>query len=489
MSRDSKIIKSTRSEILFHRVLRSWLNVTAIWLFLWGSVTLVCRYLLDMDRILLLLWAALPAFCFIFILYFIQRRRLPLHHELLSFLDEFSDSGGLMMASEEVDLGSWVKSIPQKAAPQASWNPRRPLIILLFSLIFSGAALAIPAQEISEDPHKFDIATELEEYEKQIDVLKEEGIIDKEQSEELKEEVDKIDEHAMADDPLQTWEAMDQLSEQLDQKSMEAAAEAMKQIDQLAPMESILEELSKQSAAGNQKLDQALSELSELMQSMAADHNLMKELSKAMEQMKESGQLTEEQMEKLKEALKDGRISKDMLKQCSNMMNQCQGNLEEMLKNLQQASLINGPKRPSDENDGDDGSPGNMPGSGQQQLADFLSKCSGDGQSVAMLQLLCIAPGRGGVNRGKGDAPMTWKDPTSEEGFIFKDKELISGKISTLDESEVSGVSISAPKVEAGKAKVSSGALRGVKSDGGAANKHRILPMHKKAVRTYFERK
>jgi len=113
-------------------------------------------------------------------------------------------------------------------------------------------------------------------------------------------------------------------------------------------------------------------------------------------------------------------------------------------------------------------------------LAAFLSQCNGNGECdslVAMTLSYC----RGGISRGRGDAPMTWTDGSSEDGAKFKEEVLPSS--SQLSDSQFVGVSRTAPQLSGEDVEVAHGALASAASGGGAANVQVILPKHRVAVR------
>ncbi len=110
-----------------------------------------------------------------------------------------------------------------------------------------------------------------------------------------------------------------------------------------------------------------------------------------------------------------------------------------------------------------------------------------DPQQVRAMQA-ASKPGRGGVNRGRGDAAMTWRDPTSEEGAAFDEKTLPPASLRSIKDSELIGASVGAPTKAEGDRSSETGALAGAEADGGAANRQIVLPKHRGSVERYFER-
>lgn len=112
-----------------------------------------------------------------------------------------------------------------------------------------------------------------------------------------------------------------------------------------------------------------------------------------------------------------------------------------------------------------------------EQMEACQGACDGNGK-----------PGRGGINRGRGDAAMTWKDPSSKEGSKFDEKTLPPASLQAIKDSELVGASIGAPTKAEGDKSSESGALSGAKASGGAANRQTVLPKHRGSVERYFER-
>jgi hypothetical protein len=118
-------------------------------------------------------------------------------------------------------------------------------------------------------------------------------------------------------------------------------------------------------------------------------------------------------------------------------------------------------------------------------LAAFLAEnCN----SMSMSQMLSGMPWRGGINRGRADAAMTWKDPASEQGTRFEEQMLPTDNMEAMKNSDLVGVSLGAPQVTDAQAATSSNVLVNTTAGGGSASKQIILPRHRAAVQQYFKR-
>jgi len=78
---------------------------------------------------------------------------------------------------------------------------------------------------------------------------------------------------------------------------------------------------------------------------------------------------------------------------------------------------------------------------------------------------------------------MTRTDGSSEKDARFKEKVLPPSSVAGLNDSQLVGLSASAPKTDA-----SGVAAHGAASGGGSAYMQTLLPRHRGAVRRYFDR-
>jgi hypothetical protein len=129
-----------------------------------------------------------------------------------------------------------------------------------------------------------------------------------------------------------------------------------------------------------------------------------------------------------------------------------------------------------------------------EALAQFLAEQGGEGQGgmdQGMLQAAlsaCMKPGNSGINRGRGDAPMTWKDPTNLENAGFNEQTLPPAALAALRDSLKTGTSVSAPELADPNTTATSGALNNAQAGGGSAQTQTVLPRHRGAVENYFNR-
>ena len=93
-------------------------------------------------------------------------------------------------------------------------------------------------------------------------------------------------------------------------------------------------------------------------------------------------------------------------------------------------------------------------------------------------------PGRGGINRGRGDAPLIFGDEKIAEGTNFDQKDLMNKYLNPEDLIDM-GITTIAPEPDPGK--FSPGALRSFdQQSGSAVSRSRISPSQKNVVSKYF---
>jgi hypothetical protein len=119
-------------------------------------------------------------------------------------------------------------------------------------------------------------------------------------------------------------------------------------------------------------------------------------------------------------------------------------------------------------------------------LAKLLGEDSAAADAAQTLVAMCNKPGSGGVSRGRGDAMLTWSDPSTKENASFKEQSVKSGWLPDVKQSQLQGLSSSAPEVSAGTAAVVPGALGASGKAFGATPQALVLPRHREAVKRFF---
>ncbi|MBW8035508.1 MAG: hypothetical protein FVQ79_07725 [Planctomycetes bacterium] len=413
-----------------------------------------------------LLWGLLVFIPGIVLAVFLAFRQIPTRKSLHAMVDSRSGCGGLIMASDETDIGNWESNISVEDILRIRWKWSRPFGIFFAAMAFVIFSFAIPQRYVNATSHQqLDINEDMTELLEQVNVLKEEDIITDEEVAQFAEKLEQLQDSADGSDPVKTWESLDHLKDSLKKKADQATADALSQTEELTQAETFAEGLSKDGAALSQsQLLQAMADLASMTKDMALENEMLQNSLKAAGfNPSQLSELSAEELEKLMKAL---RACKGQLSNC--VGNMCKVGLADlkMLKRCEKLGQCN-----------------------SKGLMAFLSECEGMGmcQGVAAF---CSGnrPGRGGISRGRGDAPMMWGDLSTKDNTKFQEKILPQANMAALKDSSLVGVSLGAPQVEQGAAYGGDGNLDISTAAGGQAKTHKILPRHRGTVKRYFER-
>ncbi|MGH9767144.1 MAG: hypothetical protein ACREAB_06875 [Blastocatellia bacterium] len=437
------------------------LTFITIWCFVWGAAALILRAASAMPR-KPLLWGAIGIIVAVIVAAALSRRQLPSRGSVRALLDNRNNCGGLLMAGADADLGDW--RMPEIAAPKLRWRKARAIGLLAASAAFVVISLLAPVRFATINAARpMDVSREVENLSAQIEALKEAQIIEEAKAEALEQKLDQLGAEASGEDPAKTWEALDHLNDAVEKAAKEAAENANARQEQLARAEALAEGLM----SGSDQLDsktmtEAMQTLTEMMQGA----------------MKENEMLASGLSPETQEAIKSGSLKPEHLKDVSKALSQNKSALNQKLSKLSQSGMVN---------------PNSLKGGAQANrrdnsgLSQFLKE---NAQKMSVKEAVgqwCENPGKGGVDRGRADAAMTWTDGTSEKDAKFNEKVLPPSSVAGLNDSQLVGLSATAPTVDPNGV-AAHGAMNNTASGGGSAYTQTILPRHKGAVRRYFER-
>jgi hypothetical protein len=438
---------------------RQSLTFVTVWLFLWGAVALVLRAASATTR-RQLMWGAIGIAVAAIAAAVVSRRRLPSRDSVRAMLDSRNDCGGLLMAGADADLGAW--RTPEITSPRLRWRKARAFGLLAASSGFVLISLLAPVRFAATGVARpMDVSREVENLSAQIEALKEAQVIEGAKAEALEQKLDQLGQEASGEDPAKTWEALDHLNDAVEKAAKEAAEAASARRERLDRAEALAEGLM----AGGDQLDSKT--MTEAMRTLG---EMTREAVKENESL--AGDLSPETLE----AIKSGSLKAEHLKDLSKALSQSKSALNQNLSKLSKSGMIN---------------PNALKGGAQANrrdnsgLARFLKE-NAEKMSIDEATLQWCA-GKGGVDRGRGDAAMTWTDGSSEKDARFKEKVLPPSSVAGLNDSQLVGLSASAPTADTSGV-AAHGALNSAASGGGSAYTQTILPRHRGAVRRYFDR-
>ncbi len=444
-------------------ILKHLLTALTVWEFLAGSLVLALRFLGVSS--LTLLWGLATLVIAVVPAVWLACRRLPGRAAVRAVLDRHSHCGGLLMAGAEVTLGSWQQSLPLLQQPHLRWRSGRAWGLLAAGAAFVLLGLLLPQSlaEMGSGPG-LNIEKQQAKLEKQIDVLKEEALLEPRKASDFKSKLDQIRKEALGKEPVKTLDALDTLKDKVRQIAQQAAESDQRKNETLGQAEALSEMLKKRHKEMSGKaLAEGMKQLAVLTRKAAAENELVQkglELDKETLDSLKEGTLSPEQLEKLKDLLKDA-----------------ENDLSEQLARLCKAELIDAEALKRCDKAGKCDCEG---------LAAFLKEHGAS--SELCKEVASNKPGRGGITRGPGAAEMLWKDPTTEDGFKFKEQVLPPAQLQALKDSKLKGVSIGAPQKGGDSGPAEAGALAGSAAGGGSASTRVVLPRHRGAVERYFDR-
>lgn len=428
-------------------------NAAVGWIFFISALLLLWRIMhWPISPLLILGFSGFVVICTITIL--IRLRSRPSYDAVAALMDARLSGGGLIMADHE----SWSVNDQQSLRP--SWKGRQPLLFLIVALsLFVLAAKAPLTGQHALSALPLEIESMEEEMQEQVDLLAEIDFIEEEQARDWSQLIRSLRQESNGRDPAATWEALDELSDRIqDATAVELDTrrmEVQKREELIAALKTALQAYEE----NRTQADEAMQELSDLLNQAAKNNPHLKELLESLPQFgmqqvvgrcltKEEAQLLAERMSQM-----------------------TQDDLERMQKLLQNGMCQSDScQRPG----------------GEEALKKFLAENPG---CTNLMVCAGIQPGSGwGTSRGPGTAPISWLGETSEEHVDFEEQVLSASKLDSLAHSEMVGESYSAPEVDLNASGSAGGVLNGTSAGDSAATTHTVLPRHRDAVNRYFKR-
>jgi hypothetical protein len=344
------------------------------------------------------------------------------------------------LTAAEAGVGEWPQVPLEPIASPVRWQWQRPLGVLGISALMLGLAAWVPItpraqakQRVIEKP------SAVKEVEQWVENLKQEQAAEEKSLDEVEKKIED-----MLKRPAENWyehgslEAADNLKDQ--------TAEMLRQLaDNLADAERAASALKAAGDAMPQEAREAVAN----------------ELSKALQGLRTGGIKPNEQL----------------LKQLQQAMGQCQGgqcNLsKEQLEQLQKQMQANAKALAEA-----------LKNSPTLKLKECLGKCLGEGEGDGK-----EGPGRGGINRGPGTAPLTLS--REETNLDTKKTEALTSKldVSRLAPGDVLGVADGAHDVDKNgyTGSQQGGALQNSGDGGAAVWQNSLLPTEREALKRYFK--
>lgn len=396
-------------------------------------------------------------------------RRTPPVATCLASLDASSRAGGLFLVGDAEGAERWTP--PARRIPPVVWRGNGALGGLALALAFAVVVAALPSSVFLRrlDSSRLSLDSLVARELATAAMLEEAGLLPEQAATALTNELARLNETGDAKDPARVLEALDHIAGDMKRLAEDEAAAAAEQLAALQAASALTEQLADALAAGDLAetdtagASQAFADfLSSMPLSESLASNLLSTLASS------AGSLTPETLRQLAEMLKrGGALSASQLAALSELPL-----LDPALLKACQGGSCSG---------------GCTNGAACAAALQAMLAEGGEGGEAAAAALAAVGlPGQGGVSRGRGDAPLTWTDPATRENAAFKEERLAPGSRPDLEQSQLQGVSFSAPETADAAAPVASGALAADGAASGGAAPAVVLPRHREAVKQYF---
>ena len=302
-------------------------------------------------------------------------RKLPSAGVIRAVLDRHGALGGLLMASGDIDIGSWSSRIPHVPTPSLGWQWRRLSMLWAASAAFVAAAFLMPDRALSTGGAALQIGGDIHKLADQLQVLAQEQIVPPQNAKVLEKDLEQVGKDANGNEPAKTMEATDNLAQSFRKAAAEAAELAIRQTEALSRQQQLAKVLEK--AMGETEAKKDSKKISEAMQALAKMTAQTAEENKAL-----SDSLSDE----LKDACRKGDLSEKQLEELSNDLSKALEGDEAKVASLADAGLIDADevercKAAGEELDA-------------MELAAVLAKCEPDGSPADEADLAAFLAGQ-----------------------------------------------------------------------------------------------
>lgn len=139
----ARALQSFSRHLQWLLALRSGVQLTTVWLFVWGVAILALRFFGTQNTF----WLALGLLGILPLILFsiLRARRLqPEFAKMRASYDRLNLCGGVIMSEETADMGAWLAQLPSATVPKFRWHSGRALLLLTVAALFVATALLLP---------------------------------------------------------------------------------------------------------------------------------------------------------------------------------------------------------------------------------------------------------------------------------------------------------------------------------------------------------
>jgi len=396
-------------------------------------------------------------------------RSVPSCKELSAYLESYNSCGGLFIHAFDGVCAGWEEKLPDEIkVPLVRLRNRRYFVLFSCGIIFIILSIYLPVGNLMDsagDGH-LNISSETERLKEEVALLSEEEVINKKEMEKLEKGLTELEESASASDSGSIWESLDNIAESNRRRAEEFAEEALSEMEESKALEGMFSRLN------GEGVREEMSP-SEYRKALESAGGLFKE-----SKLFQSNKLQNSDIQEMLEKMKSGKCGSKELEEMKKVLEKYRSRKLESLRRLSGMRLLKSSVLKKCRS---------CSKSGSKKLAEYLKKCGlKQGNCTGAGRSCCLQPGQGGVSRGRGDAPMSYKAlGSNESGVNYTDIVLPEGYIDGTEESILLGESFAVPDADDGEHS-ESGNLTGVRAGQSGSYKHTVLPKHKKIIRQYF---
>jgi hypothetical protein len=399
-------------------------------------------------------WTALAVVPLLGIVVWQAGRRMPSDREAVALLDRRLGAGGLLMTLTERPDPNWRRRLPAAETWAAALPRVRPVRFakaVVVPALFAVGAGFVPAREEPPPAPKVTAGTDAaKQLAESFELLEQADALDEQTKESLKQELDQLSQEA-EEEPLthEKWETVDALRERLRTGLDVTDLTVSKGQSAAAALAAALAGGEPLSAERAEQLGEDLQEALETLRKNGAfsgsDAKTASALPSEVQKLLKNGEF---------KLPSDAAARKEMLDQLQKMLDAEQKKLAEARGKCQ--GCLGGQCRP------------------------------GDGQCQGLVT--SEMPGKGEVNRGRGDAQLNYGAESNEQAAKFKETVLPPGFLDRPN-NDVIGVTASAPEVDPTAPEARNAARESGPATGKATWDRPLRPRHREVVRGYFGEK
>jgi hypothetical protein len=150
------------------------------------------------------------------------------------------------MAAAEAPLGSWDSRLPEpRALPRVRLKDGRSGALAFVALAYVLAATLVPVKPVGA-ASRLDIAADVARLAGDLEALKEEGVLEPEREESLKDALEALANESSGSDPARTWEALDHVSAGVKAAADQAAEKGLATATSLSDTEALASALARE---------------------------------------------------------------------------------------------------------------------------------------------------------------------------------------------------------------------------------------------------